>query len=91
MLDCGGTIGFIESFVYPSSTLHRDLSDHRDVDYRTKKASQPYGALRDHFFGSEDVPEGLKGKVYATGVFALLLYGCESWCLTAEMIQKLSR
>ena len=91
VLDCGGTIGFTESFVYLGSTLHRDLSDHRDVDYRIKKASQAFGALRDHFFGSADVPERLKGKVYAAGVLAVLLYGCESWCLTAEMIQKLSR
>ena len=29
------------------------------------------------------VPERLKGKVYEGGVLAVLLYGCESWCLTA--------
>ena len=36
VLDCGVTIGLTESFVYLGSTLHRDLSDHRDVDYRIK-------------------------------------------------------
>ena len=41
--------------------------------------------------GSKDVPERLKGKIYAGGVLAVLLYGCESWCLTAESIKRLSR
>ncbi len=36
------------------------------------------------FFSSRDIPERLKGKVYAGGVLAVLLYGCESWCLTAS-------
>eukprot|EP00614_Pseudopedinella_elastica_P038334 CAMPEP_0181268260 /NCGR_PEP_ID=MMETSP1097-20121128/5410_1 /TAXON_ID=35684 /ORGANISM="Pseudopedinella elastica, Strain CCMP716" /LENGTH=269 /DNA_ID=CAMNT_0023367885 /DNA_START=133 /DNA_END=939 /DNA_ORIENTATION=- len=64
--------------------------DHHDVEARIKKASMAFGALRDRFFGSRDVPERLKGKVYAGGVLAVLLYGCESWCLTAASIRRLS-
>ena len=90
VLDCGGIISFTESFVYLGSLLHRDLSDHHDVEARIKKASMAFGALRDRFFGSRDVPERLKGKVYAGGVLAVLLYGCESWCLTAASIRRLS-
>ena len=88
-MDCGGTVSFTESFVYLGSLLHHDLSDHHDVEARIKKASKAFGALRDRFFGSRDVPERLKGKVYAGGVLAVLLYGCESWCLIAASIQKL--
>ena len=33
--------------------------------------------------------ERLKGKVYAGGVLAVLLYGCESWCLTEESVRRL--
>ena len=47
VLDCGGTVSFTESFVYLGSLLHRDLSDHHDVDARIKKASKAFGALRD--------------------------------------------
>ena len=47
------------------------------------------GALRDHFFSTRDVSERLKGKIYTGGVLAVLLYGCESWCLTAESISRL--
>ena len=89
MLDCGGTVSFTQSFVYLGSLLHCDLSDHHDVDARIKKAAQAFGALRDRVFSSRDVPERLKGKVYAGGVLAVLLYGCESWCLTAEAITRL--
>ena len=91
VLDCGGTVSFSKSFVYLGSLLHCDLSDRHDVDARIKKASAAFGALRDRLFGSKDVPERLKGKVYVGGVLAVLLYGCESWCLTAESIKRLSR
>jgi hypothetical protein len=65
------------------------LSDHHDVDARIKKAAQASGALRDRVFSSRDIPDLLKGKVYAGGVLAVLPYGCESWCLTAEAITRL--
>jgi hypothetical protein len=89
VLDCGGTVSFTESFVYLGSLLHRDLSDHHDVDARIKKASKAFGALRDRVFSTRDVSERLKGKIYSGGVLAVLLYGCESWCLTAESISRL--
>jgi len=63
VLDCGGTVSFTQSFVYLGSLLHRDLSDHHDVDARIKKASKAFGALRDHFFSTRDVSERLKGKI----------------------------
>ena len=91
MLDCGGTVSFTQSFVYLGSLLHCDLSDHHDVNARIKKASAAFGALRDCLFGSKNVPERLKGKVYAGGVLAVLLYGFVSWCLTADSIKRLSR
>jgi hypothetical protein len=75
VLDCGGTVSFTNSLVYLGSLLHCDLSDHHGVDARIKKAAQAVGALRNRVFSSRDVPERLKGKVYAGGVFAVLLYG----------------
>ena len=79
VLDCGRTVSFTQSFVYLGSLLHRDLSDHHDVDARINKASKAFGALRGHFFSTRDVPERLKGKIYSGGVLAVLLYGCGSW------------
>ena len=90
VLDCGGTVSFTEKFVYLGSLLHRDLTDKHDVDARIKKASQAFGALRDKIFSSASVPERLKGKLYAGGVLSVLLYGCESWCLTEASVNRLS-
>ena len=90
VLDCGGTVSFTESFVYLGSLLHYDLSDHHGVEARIKKASQAFGAMRSKIYGSADIPERPNGKVYAGGVLAVLLYGCESWCLTAESVRRLS-
>ena len=73
VLDCGGTVSFTESFVYLGSLLHYDLSDHHDVEARIKTASKAFGAMRSKIFGSADIPERLKGKVYAGGVLAVLL------------------
>jgi hypothetical protein len=59
------------------------------LDARIKKAAQAFGALRDRVFSSRDFPERFKGNVYAGGVLAVLLYGCKSWCLTAEDITRM--
>ena len=97
LLDYGGTISFAkkkskaESFVYLGSLLHFDLSDHHDVEARLKKVPQAsFGALRSKIFSSRVIPGRLKGKVYACGVLAVLLNGCESWCLTAESVWRLA-
>ena len=61
VLDIGGTVSFTQSFVYlVGSLLHRDLSDHHDVDARIKKASKGFGALRDRIFSTRDASERLK-------------------------------
>jgi hypothetical protein len=68
VLDCGGTVSSTQSFDYLGSLLHCGLSVHHDVDARIKKAAQACGALQDRVFSSRDVPDRLKGKVYAGGV-----------------------
>ena len=90
MLDCGGAASFTEKFVFLGSLLHRDLTDKHGVDTRIKKTSQAFGALRDKIFSSASVSERLKGKLYAGGVLSVLLYGCESWCLTETSVSRLS-
>jgi len=76
--------------VYLGSLLHYGLHDHHDVEARIKKASHSSGAMRRKIYTPADIPGRLKGKVYAGGVLAVLLYGCESWCLTAESVRRLS-
>ena len=91
MLDCGGIIGFTTSFVYLGSLLYYDLSGDHDVDARIKKASKAFEALRDRFFSTSAVLVLLMGKVVAGGVLSVLLYSCESWCLSAASLNVLYR
>jgi hypothetical protein len=88
VLDCGGTASFTQTFAYLGFLLHCGLLDHHSEDVRIKKAARASGALRDRVFSSH-VPERLKGKVYAGGVLAVLMFGCDSWCPTAEVITRL--
>ena len=73
VFDCRGTVSFTQSFVYLGSLLHRDFSDHHDVDARIKKASKAFGALRGHFCSNCDVSKRIKGKIYSSAVLAVLL------------------
>ena len=40
--------------------------------------------MRSKIYGSADIPERLKEKVYAGSVLAVLLYSCKSWCLSSS-------
>jgi hypothetical protein len=89
VLDCGGTASFTKSFVYIGSLYYCDLPDDHDVDALIKRPSKAFGPLRGCFFSSSLVPKRLRGQVYAGGVLAVLLNGCESWCLGAASLSKL--
>ena len=79
-------MSFSQSFTYLGSVIHSDLSDKHDVENRIKKATAAFGALRKTIFGTKYVPSKVKRQLYVGGVLSVLLFGCESWCLTMEMI-----
>ena len=45
--------------------------------------------LRKCLFSSCDILDKVKGRVYCSLILPILLYGCECWCLTEEMLRKL--
>ena len=83
-LACGGTIRYTPQFTYLGSMIHCSLSDSHDVANRIRKASAAFGALRETIFGTKYVPLQAKAALYSSGVLSVLLYGCESWCLTQK-------
>ena len=85
---CGGTASFTGTSVYLGSLLHRDLTENDVADARIKRALQSFCALRDKILSSSGVPEPLKRKLRAGGVLSVLLYGCESRCLTEAPIRR---
>ena len=64
--------------------IHCSLSDSHDVANRIRKASATFGALWETIFGTKYVPLQAKAALYSSGVLSVLLYGCESWCLTQK-------
>ena len=69
---------------YLGSIIHCSLSDSHDVANRIRKASAAFGALQETIFGTKYVPLQAKAALYSSGVLSVLLYGCESWCLTQK-------
>jgi len=89
ILNSGGTVSFCSQFTYLGSIVHEDLSDKHDVANRIKKATAAFGALRKPIFGTKYVPLKIKRQLYVGGVLSVLLFGCESWCVTMEMLTLL--
>ena len=89
-LNSGGTVGFVDKFLYLGSWLASDLSDRSDVTHRINKASGAFGALRKELFGTKYASYEAKQKAYTGIILNVLLYGCESWCLTADLVGTLA-
>ena len=66
-----------------------NCGDAADVESRVSAASRAFGALRTCVFSSGSVTRSAKRMVYERLVLAILLYGCECWCLTEELFHQL--
>ena len=78
-----GFIPFTEVFRYLGTHIHHSLTDLHDVQHRITVAGAMFGSLKSTLCARQ-VKLTLKGKIYRTLVVSILLYGCESWALTAE-------
>jgi hypothetical protein len=85
----GGFIPVVDQFRYLGSITDKTLDDGIDVDNNIAKASQAFGALRKSIFGPRYINIGTKSTIYTSLVLSILLFGSESWCLTARSLNKL--
>jgi hypothetical protein len=92
--DALGIITFTERFRYLGAISSSSLTDDFEVEQRIRSAAAAFGCLRTSVFGqsfgSSPLPLASKGKLYRVLVLGILLYGCESWVLTAELRRKLN-
>ena len=84
-----GSCPIVDHFKYLGSTMDRNLRDARDVDERIKKAGAAFAALSKCVFSSQRVEQPAKRAVYVSLILAILLYGCEAWCLTELIFNRL--
>ena len=79
----------VDKFPYLGSWVEGSCGDAADVDSRVAAASRAFGALRACVFSSGSVTRAAQRMVYERLVLAILLYGCECWCLTEELLSRL--
>ena len=85
----GRLMGVVDKFCYLGSIVARNGSDALDVNSRLQSAAKAFGALRKCVFTSNSVSRQAKRVVYERLVLAIGLFGCECWCLSAVLEQRL--
>jgi hypothetical protein len=92
--DALGIVTFTDRFRYLGAISSSSLTDDEEVAQRIHSATAAFGSLRKWVFGqnfgSRSLPLASKGKIYQSLVLGILLYGCESWILTAQLRQQLN-
>ena len=88
-IDVVRSVPVVDSFKYLGSIIASDGKSGPDVQNRIKRASSAYGALAEVIFKASNISITSKKKVYTSFILSTLLYGSESWSITAELMQKL--
>ncbi len=89
IIDAIKCIQFVNRFKYLGSILHIDLTDDADVAARLAKANQQMGQLRG-IFADTNIPMNVKRNLYLAIPFNTAIWGCESWCMSAATVRKLT-
>ena len=80
-------ISFTPNFKYLGSWISYDLTDSYDILCRITKANKPIGALK-FFWQAKGVDVRFKYLIYMVIPLNILLWRCESWALTKDLIKK---
>ena len=84
----GGMIHFVKDFKYLGSWISQDLYEDKDIDKRIQAAQYCLYDLR-RVFRQKYLSLKKKKGIYETHVLPTLLFGCESWTLSANEKRKL--
>ena len=79
----------ITKFKYLGDYVSADGTDVHAVEAHITEAGKAFGALRKCLFMSTTATHAAKKAVYEALILSIFLYGCESWCLTEVLLQKL--
>lgn len=77
-----------DSFVYLGSRISSDCSSEAEINRRLSLARSAFGRLY-RVWRSRRVRSRTKIRILDTCVLPVLLYGCESWCLSATTARRL--
>ena len=88
-LPAGRSMPIVTKFPYLGDFVAADGTDTLAVEARIAAAGKAFGALRKCLFSSSTITRAAKTAAYEALILSILLYGCESWCLTEELLQRL--
>ncbi|XP_076472614.1 uncharacterized protein LOC143302013 [Babylonia areolata] len=78
----------VEAFKYLGATLTKDGRSNTEVKIRLATATSAMAKL-DKIWRSRSVSLAIKLKLYRSLMLAVLLYGCESWTLSAALEKRI--
>ncbi|KAG7299826.1 hypothetical protein JYU34_016843 [Plutella xylostella] len=82
------TIHYVDEYVYLGQNISFVDQTAREVERRIKKAWGKYWSLKEIF--KSHIPMHLKAKAMDSVVLPTLLYGCQTWTFTKDIVQKIN-
>ena len=84
----GAPLADVESFTYLGSVINKAGGTDEDIKVRIQKARAAFIILR-NIWMSKELGLNTKLRIFKTNVKTVLLYGSETWRLTASAARKL--
>ena len=85
----GAEVTYCQEFKYLGGTLDTKASDVTEITKRIRSASSIFGMMTKRIFGDKRISRAGKVVQFSSIVLGVLLYGCETWTVTAELRRRL--
>jgi len=85
----GGEVPFTLKFKLLGSILAYNLKDDDEIEARIRSAQGAFQSIRIQFFSAKGIKNVHKKTAYEGLVLSILLYGCETWSLTKQQLNRL--
>ena len=86
---CGENIEILDRFTYLGSVIHSDGGSAHEVSRRIGLAHGVMGSLNSSIWRCRYLSRRTKIRVFGALVLPVLLYGCETWTLNADLRRRL--
>jgi exonuclease III len=87
----GNPLKAVEHFKYLGSIVSNDASMDAEITARIAKATSAFGRLIKRLWTNRGVRLDTKISVYKATVLTSLMYGCETWTLNKQQINRLEK